>query len=325
MRNKWLILCLRIIIACIVLIVLMTNIDFTDVHSAFRNPRNPTFILLAALLLIPNIYIQWLRWDYLLRLGQSRMKSTESFVSLMGGMVVGFITPGRIGELGRSLFLRGVDRIQALGLVFLEKFYSFLILMTGGLWGVILLISIKMDRFYIIWPLLVIGILVTVLGILVLTHPHWIRSFLSNLILIFPFREKLRRFISSIDHFETKHAHIFLLFSCSLYTIFIVQFSLLALAFERIPVIPLFVSTTSTFLTKSLLPIAFGDLGVREGASIFFFQQFGVGTVTAFNSSILLFFINVLIPSLLGLVFLPRLGAGDHTTSCTRNGKGSDG
>jgi len=62
--------------------------------------------------------------------------------------------------------------------------------------------------------------------------------------------------------------------------------------------------------TKSALPIAIGDLGLDQFASIQFFGAFGVSEAAAFNASILMFAFNVLIPSLLGILFVGKLQLG---------------
>ena len=67
---------------------------------------------------------------------------------------------------------------------------------------------------------------------------------------------------------------------------------------------PAFLAISATMLVKSLLPISIGDLGIRESAAIFFLGKIGVHESTAFNASILLFLINLLIPSLVGLVLV---------------------
>lgn len=66
-------------------------------------------------------------------------------------------------------------------------------------------------------------------------------------------------------------------------------------------------AAAAVVFVKSALPITFGELGVGEAASIHFFGQFGVPKAAAFDASILLFMINMVIPSLVGLFFLPAL------------------
>jgi hypothetical protein len=55
---------------------------------------------------------------------------------------------------------------------------------------------------------------------------------------------------------------------------------------------------------KSLLPISIGDLGIREAGSIYFFSIYGISQAAALNASLLLFSINIFIPSILGIYFI---------------------
>jgi uncharacterized membrane protein YbhN (UPF0104 family) len=59
--------------------------------------------------------------------------------------------------------------------------------------------------------------------------------------------------------------------------------------------------------TKILLPISLADLGIREGISLFYFSLFGTEKTAIFNASVLIFFLNILIPALIGSFFLFRL------------------
>ena len=54
------------------------------------------------------------------------------------------------------------------------------------------------------------------------------------------------------------------------------------------------------FGLKSLLPIAFMDLGVREGAAVLVFSLLELEPVPAFGAAIILFIINVLLPGIVG-------------------------
>jgi uncharacterized membrane protein YbhN (UPF0104 family) len=57
--------------------------------------------------------------------------------------------------------------------------------------------------------------------------------------------------------------------------------------------------------TKTFFPaISLSELGIREGVSVFFLGQMGVDAASAFNAALFLFFINILIPSLIGSVLL---------------------
>jgi uncharacterized membrane protein YbhN (UPF0104 family) len=308
LKNKWIVLFLKLTITAVVMLLVVERVNFKEIDSAFRNPQNPLFIVLAVILLFPNLFIQWYRWHFLLRLLQKDVPVSESISSFFGGQVVGFVTPGRIGELGRSLFLKQIDRLQAIGLLIIDKFYAFLLILTGGLWGIIVLICYLFNySTFIMIPLATAGVIIGLACIIIGLHPGWMRTFLYHISIFLPARDKLRQLISCMDQFKRMEARKFFIYTILFYCIFIVQFCLLAFAFQKTSWTTALTATTATILAKTLLPVSIADLGIREGASVFFFLKFHVEKVTAFNSSILLFAINILIPTFIGLFFLPRL------------------
>lgn len=305
MKKTWLFLIFKFLVAFIAMTLLFTRLDVKEIRLALQNPAHPAYIWISLLLLVPNLILQWYRWHFLLRSIEPTVRVVESAGSLFGGVLMGFITPGRIGELGRSLFLKKTDRWQAFGMAFIDKLYSLVVILVGGIWGISLFVSYKFDyATFIVWPVFAIAFIVTTAGIAVTLHPQWIRMLLYNLSLMLPRRDRMKRLIESLDRISKKKARTLLVFSALLYTIYILQFCLLANAFQTVPWMTALIATTSTFFTKTLLPISLADLGIREGAAVFFFQHYEIAKVTAFNSSILLFSINVLIPTFFGFLFL---------------------
>jgi uncharacterized protein (TIRG00374 family) len=298
----------------------MRSVNVREIGRVLSNPDRPVYLVVAVVLLIPNLIIQWLRWHLLLRLDNPGIPASESAVSLFGGMVSGFVTPGRIGEVGRTLFLRNTDPLQAVGLVVIDKLYAFFPVLVGGLWGIVLMLS-YLFRYatFLFWPLSVSAFFVSFTALLFVLHPSWIRAVLYNLSILMPAREKIQRLIHCIDRFESGQARIQLSLSCLLYCVYIVQFCLLAFAFEAIPWTTALTATTSTIFVKTILPLSIGDLGIREGASVYFFMKFNVQKATAFNSSLLLFAVNVLLPTLIGLIFIPRMGWSNFSKSKSRD------
>jgi len=55
------------------------------------------------------------------------------------------------------------------------------------------------------------------------------------------------------------------------------------------------------FVKTIIPPISLGELGIREGASVFFISKMGEVSSVGFNASIFLFIINLLIPALIGV------------------------
>jgi len=60
------------------------------------------------------------------------------------------------------------------------------------------------------------------------------------------------------------------------------------------------------FVKTIIPPVSMGELGIREGASVYFLTQMGEAASVGFNASIMLFIINLLIPALIGAVMFLR-------------------
>lgn len=93
------------------------------------------------------------------------------------------------------------------------------------------------------------------------------------------------------------------------YLIIVLQFALIVISFDNeFNFSLLVVATVMVYFSKTLIPsITLGEIGIRESAAIYFFGIFGCSEAIAFNSSMMLFFLNLLLPSLTGLYFLFRL------------------
>src|SRR4030043_716980 len=218
--SGWIFLSLKIMIAAATMIIIVRNINFNYIYSALIHPQNPRFFLLALFLLIPNIVLQWYRWHYLLKMSGLSITFWESFSSLLGGLAVGFVTPGRIGEMGRFLFIQKGDPLQAVGLVFIDKLFSFVIILIFGILGLFHFMSVITSRStFLLWPLFVIVFLVAVIALLIVLHPQWIRHSLYHISLILPYRDKIQRLITSLDHFDGVKAARFLIMTICQYFI----------------------------------------------------------------------------------------------------------
>lgn len=90
------------------------------------------------------------------------------------------------------------------------------------------------------------------------------------------------------------------------YLSFLIQYMLLVAAFSHNQnLIEYFWAGNLIMFVKTVIPpISLGELGIREGASVYFLTQLGETPAVAFNASIFLFIINLLIPAFIGLILL---------------------
>jgi uncharacterized membrane protein YbhN (UPF0104 family) len=60
------------------------------------------------------------------------------------------------------------------------------------------------------------------------------------------------------------------------------------------------------FAKTIIPPVSAGELGIREGASVFFMKSLGGTAAAGFNASIILFVFNIVIPSITGMLLMLR-------------------
>ncbi|MBN2415843.1 flippase-like domain-containing protein [bacterium] len=299
---------IKAVIGAVVLFLLAYTVDISEIVAAYRHPHTPAYMYIGVLLVVPNLLLQWYRWHFLLTLQHPGVPPADSLVSLFGGMMLGFATPGRIGEAGRALFLPRGDRVELVGLVVIDKLYSFFPIIIGGAWGLAVLFARKfLFSFYVAAPLYILAGSLTLFFLFAAASPDTVRTFFYSVSLLFPHRENMKRLIAAFDRLTKKDGIQLLVLSVILYAVFMLQFALFARAFYPISAEAGFSCTTAAMLVKTLLPVSLADLGIREGASVFFFMQYSVDKVAAFNSALLLFTVNVLFPSILGVGALPKM------------------
>jgi len=61
-----------------------------------------------------------------------------------------------------------------------------------------------------------------------------------------------------------------------------------------------------TFAIVAVLPIAVGNIGVREGAAAYIWQHLGIEPAVSVNAAFMLFVINVVMPGIIGLIWNAR-------------------
>jgi uncharacterized membrane protein YbhN (UPF0104 family) len=274
-------------IAFLVLFFLIRKIRASTLIAVFKTIQWEYFIP-SVLLLIPNILVQALKWHYLLKLSRPSISCYRAFASLLAGYPLGFATPGRLGEIGRALLVKEIHKNTTLRLVILDKISNALVTILFGLVGLgwltqeYLLLNLQ--------PLVKLSLFLL----------------MGSLILLFVFPTILRKIAgrTKMFSFGRKQFSLVLLGAIGFYAVFLTQFLLLILSFGAANPISAAGAAADVFLFKTILPISIADLGIREGASIFFLKTIGVSAASAFNASLLLFLINLGLPTLVGLWFL---------------------
>ncbi len=293
---------LRLAIAIAALAWLVSLIDPQQIAQAWQH-ISPGYFALACLLWFANLGLQAYKWHLILNSTTRQASLCDSTRSLFGSYTLGILTPGRWGEIGRALFLPGCDWKEVSWLAFFDRATNALVIILLGAIG-FLLYPALLERAagrasYTIATVVGLLLLLPVLIVLIPTLRNRLSAWLQKryphsawprLLNLTPQRGLLLRTGALAVAFAF---------------VFAVQQVLLVRAFSvELAMMPGVFAVFAIHTIKTLLPISFGDLGIREGTTVLLLGSLDVPAAVSISAALLLFFINVAIPALIGVPFL---------------------
>lgn len=290
----------KLLLSFAILSYLVSHLHLQQLLATLRTVR-PAVLASACGLLPLNLGLQFFKWHYLLRCtSRASIAPRHSFHSLMAGFPLGLLTPGLWGELGRAFFLPQLNERKTMVLAAFEKVFDLLVSLLLGALALLFLVNKNALPQELSLPLIALLAFVLLVHVLML-QPCALKSSSRLLNRRLTSQRSALRVLSRLNQ---KNLAVLWLLSFGFALTYSLQFVLLLRGLVEISFFEGFLGASATFLAKSLLPIALGDLGVREGAAAFFFARIGVSPQAAFNASLILFLINLLIPSLCGMILL---------------------
>lgn len=298
---------LKIAIALGLLIFLIGYISPREILTVF-NGVEYKYIFYASLLSFVNMFLQAYKWKLVINNSLGELPFTRVLRSYFGGISSGLSTPARIGEfIGRAIPLDEFNFFDVTIVSFVDKLINLLVItFFGSIASVLFYRTLSSPHFYIDIPLLAIIIVMFAL----LTYLVFSNGLIVTLVRR-KFREnqKVLEKISVIDKFLSqswRNKSTIFLVNIFYFFVILIQFALLVNAFADVENYFLLMMIASLILlaTTVVLPFSFGDLGVREGAASYLVGLVAISPAVGFNSAFVLFIINVILPAILGLVFL---------------------
>jgi uncharacterized protein (TIRG00374 family) len=288
----------RIIIGTLLLYFIITLVRWENVLTAYKS-ADGRFILIAFILLIANISLRTFKWFIMLKSVKKQLDIREAFGSLMLGISLGSFTPVEIGEFaGRAIHVSDARRSHMVGLALLDKVQIFIIIGGFGL-SCFALQYIQLYFFKIF-----VSLSLFLISLYLFFNMKFIASVGHRINSAFFKRPLIGRILDGFTLLNKSQVFSTSCLTIAFHITIALQMFFLLNAFYRVSLYDAFIGTSIMMFVKSLLPISIGDLGVREASSIFFFSVYGIPDASALNASLLLFVINILTPSLVGIYFL---------------------
>ncbi len=292
------------------------RLSLAAIRASFEGPRKFNF-LWVLLLMFVNWGLEARKWQLSL-VHLHRISFFRSFRAVFTGTTMAFFTPNRIGEyFGRILYIPDGKRIQAVSLTIVCSMAQLLVTLVFGATGLVFLHKHLFEQAQqpaavLFWLQLVLwgSIAGSVLLMLFYFKISWLVRTLEKLSL----PARFLKYIKLLEEFNATVLLRILSLSGIRYIVFLLQYHLL---FEAFGVLmtprETILSISVMFVVLAIAPtIAFlTDLGIRAKASIELVQFFNANVVGILATTLGIWVINLVIPSLIGSLLILGLRLGD--------------
>ncbi len=275
----------------------------TTIQALVHNWNEKGLLALSfvLLLMIVNWTIEGIKWRLLLK-GTENFSLLRSLQSVLTGVAVSLITPNRIGEyMGRILYLRNVNKLQGVTVTIIGSFAQLIVTGFLGLTGLVYYImNIKQSLWLAI--LLISSILLCVALTYFYFHLYKIIEWTSGI----SFLKKAKTYIEIVKRFDKKQLLRILFLSTLRYLVYTLQFFiLLKLFLVEANALDLICTICLIFWAMAIVPtIAIAEIGIRGETALFFLLPLSANQLGIVSSTMLLWFINLIIPALIGCLFV---------------------
>ncbi len=275
-----------------------------DILHIFVDVRFGISVLTVLLLLmLCNWGLEVYKWRWLI----SKITSVSWFTALRGvliGLPLALVTPNRIGEIGGRAVVLSHKRKKAVFATFIGSLSQLCATLIFGLLGFILYMLFLPEYSVITVAayISVTGFLVVVCSFLLFRKQRW----LSKLLLRMSGKSWFRKFKNILCYYPL--TSLIPLFGASLlrYAVFCAQFCIaISIFIGELSYLEIFVGVTLTYFFTTIIPTSvLGEIGIRGSVAMFVFSFFTSQEAIVFQVSLLIWLINIVIPTLAGTFIL---------------------
>lgn len=279
-----------------------------NIGKLFQNIEkiNPLYLILAFLTTIPTIVNKAICWNYIKRQQGIKYSLKDSLLMYYSGIYLGFITPGKLGELAKAVYLKkdGHSLGKSLVSVVLDRASDIIFLLAFIFVGSLFYLSMFQKQVLI----LISGLIISVVLLLVFIKIGLVKwALIKAFNILVP--EKYKKswqinsqdFINNLKIYKLKHYSVIFAITIFSWLFYYLQMDLLAHGLGmKIPFVYLAVSVTAAGLI-TLIPVSLFGIGTRDATLILLFSPFLIPKeqIIVFSALILLLTTAV---SLMGLI-----------------------
>ena len=118
---------IKLLLTVILLGVLINILEYEKLINEYK--KADLFYLFIATFSVPFIIgFRSLKWKILLQSYWDDITIVEAITSYLSGFAIGILTPARVGEFTRTIFLPNKDKVNVVNLVLLDRYCELVIM-----------------------------------------------------------------------------------------------------------------------------------------------------------------------------------------------------
>ena len=280
-----------------------------EYREVFLLTGNGWLMTLVTVLMIVNWSLEAVKWKLMMRKLEV-IPFSRALSAVFSGLTVSFFTPNRIGEYaGRIFHLHTANRIKGTLVTILENLSQLIVTVAiGSLSLVIYLNEYTELHAYILW----------VTGVILLLFSGTLIFLFLEVPVLDAAALKIPRFTKFINYLEVlseyKKSELLEILGLALmrYIVFTTQFFILLRIFGvQGSFTTEILLINMVFFVMTLIPtFALAEIGVRGAVATYFLTKISPDSLAILNASISLWFVNLVIPAIAGILFIFQFRLG---------------
>jgi len=260
------------LLGIILFIIILFRTNTGEIFQNFKNIKS-LYLIISLGLVIPMFINKSFCWHYILRKQDIKYNFKDSFLMYWVGTYMGVITPGRLGELSKAIYLTrdGHSMGKSMVGIVLDRISDFAFLLTFVIIGSLFFISSIQKEILI----LILGIIIFIILLIFFWKIgliKWGTDKIINFLLPQKYQKSwnvnLQDFIDGFKIFKLKNYLMVFIISAFSWTFYYLQVYFLAKGANiNISFLYLAITVTITgFIT--LIPVSIFGIGIRDAALI---------------------------------------------------------
>ena len=302
-NKKILLMILKVVVTLVLIYYLINIIEYKKIKDALEN-ANYVFVAAAFLLMFVNIFFQFKKWQLICRNSLNIFDNKKILKSLFIGFSGGIVTPFKLGEfVARALPLKSVSLVEVTLATAIDKLFPLIVVcFVGGISSLLFIHFYYSVSFFITLSLIIVFLISFYFLFLLINNKKFWDEIVYEKLSQIKFLEKHISKFSLLGKLSPKVTWQLTFITLLYYLTFTTQMALLLAAFlHQYDLINYLWISNLVIFSQTIIPqVTIAELGIREGSTVFFMNLLGLSAAAGFNAAILLFVINLVLPSIAG-------------------------